>query len=217
MMIRSRRIILHKPDGWWLSGGIPNSVCVAAYQAKGAQGLNDSYINLANPSTYPLFPLGSLAWDITNGWIGNATDAYIKTKIIPVFGTTVIVRFSNAPTSIISPLFGSYSGSQRDIEIIPYNGDNRIYLYNGGHKAVTGGVTSGVLAVSGNATFKDGENQGNVSASYISQGVEIYILALNNNGSVIRRSSANIQAIAFYSIPLSDSQISALTNAMNAL
>jgi len=72
------------PEVWYLSGGISGSVCIGAWQAKGAASRAASYNNLANPGTStditqwqsPAFP-DLPTWDAAIGW-----TSYAETKEI---------------------------------------------------------------------------------------------------------------------------------------
>jgi hypothetical protein len=99
---------------WYACEGLGDELCVAAYKPLGAASIADSYINLANPGTYNCTNPGeSPNWNTGNGWICNG-DSYIVTgadldhAIMPTFGMSILIRYSNwSPVNGEEWLFGA--------------------------------------------------------------------------------------------------------------
>lgn len=200
--------ITDKP--WWLAGGIPRDACVAAYQAKGASSLAASYVNLANPGTYNAVPITDPPnWDTLQGWL-FATKECLTTGYTHAATDSVIARISNAGLDSKS-IFGLTTVNR--FRVYPSYGAYLYYSYSSASEPVnTAGasVRNGVIALCPDAIYVDGSVRESVVSSLTA---ETIIIAKDGTGSFV----GNIQAIAIYKATLTSIQVTALTNAMNAL
>lgn len=206
---------------WYLAGGVLAASCVAAYQPKGALSLAASYINLANPGTNNAAPGVAPTWDAATGWYGDNTK-YLATGIIPASGWSAICRFSGLSTGDNDQiLFGSYGGASGQYFGCQarYGVVDDHYYFNGGLSTGLGArLTAGVMAIAGASGYLDGlAETTTIPAWGAATTREIYLLAFNNNGSLVSAMTGYIQAVAIYNTILTAPQVAAITNAMNAL
>jgi hypothetical protein len=205
----------NQADPWWLSGGIPAANCIAAYQPKGAASLAASYVNLANPGTYNAAPGVAPTWDAVNGWtFASASLQYLKTGIVNGSGWSMIVKFSGAASVTGQRMIGTTAGASANFYIAPFY-INQVLYGAGGVVVSTPNVTSGILAVSGTACYRNGVADGTASAWSGTNTYEIYIGCLNS-GAAGNYFSGNIQAVAIYNTSIA-AYIVALNSAMAAL
>jgi len=226
-MLRStRRALLYRPPAaggnWWEVSG---QTCIAAYAPKGAANLAASYVNLANPGTYDAAPGTAPSFAAATGWTFVRTSLqYLTTGITPANGYSIIARFSNG--SVISgqvgQLAGCYSGNETSrLGIMPlyyFDGIPRMYYQHGGLFYTDGIMTSGVMAAAGSGCYMNGTSVGTNSTSFSTAASKtVYIGAQNGGPSPTDYFSGDIQALAIYSTTLSASDVTALTDRMNAL
>lgn len=203
---------------WYLSGGIPQANCIAAYKAIGAAGLAASYVNLANPGTYNLTaPTAAPTFDIATGWTFNGSTQYLATGITPPDARTwtMIARFADAVNGYIS---GYYFDTGFGFIMSPARDGWRLY-YNGNvqgfhpHAEVT---TSGVQAIAGGKGYIDGVEDATFNTAANSG--EIYLGADKRDAGtppVHAYFNGTIAAFAVYDTVLTQAQIEAVTAAMN--
>lgn len=210
------------PIPWYLSGGVSAANCVAAYQPKGAASYAASKINLAKPGTYD-------AVKVTNDPVLNTLDGWygfnpLSTGITPKNDQTwsMIIKFSGA-TEINDALAGSDNTlGEGKFYLYPRRAadDDRLYG-NGGFSALGSRVADGVMAISGNKCYYNGDLDGTVDTAWDVGARSILIGAKNIDAGTDGITANNefvgfIQAIAIYDIPI-DAYVSALTTAMNAI
>lgn len=203
--------------GWWLSGEIDSSECVAAYQPKGAADYAASKVNLAHPGTsnagdgtaYP-------TWDDSNGWkFLSSSSQYITTDIIPTKTWSVLIRLSNITSNQNAFAFGNLDANSLGWGIKP-NYSSRTYYYNGiTTRYVSRDTASGVFGLAGAQGYFDGYADGFATASGANPNAGIFIGDFS--GSTRRYITAYAQAFAIYNITLTPDQMLAVTTAMNAL
>lgn len=214
-MIKSKYSAAITDKPWWLAGGIPSANCVAAYQPVGAASLAASYTNLANPGNYTAAAGAAPAWDAINGW-DFAPNKYLTCGITPGYPDwSMIIRFSGIGSNSDYTLAGCYDDASNAFLLQPKTQTLRKY-YNGGVLSLTGNATSGVMAIAGRSGYLNGTKEtGSIATGKISSA--IFIGALNyRNGTPIQYSKY-IQAFAIYNATITDAEVAALTNAMNAL
>lgn len=220
-MLRNRRIVSLTDDKpWWLAGGIPRQNCVAAYKPIGAAGIIASYTNLANPGLYTVYP-GTFGPGFLSqtGWVfGGSYTA--GTNLYTSAGMSWIIRIYGALiTDAWRCAFGGQKGTSPQDGMCFYNSTATAkHLYKNGTTALqpSGNVATGVFAATPTAAYKDGVFDGNIDNS-MSTASEIWIGCNNSGGSKVDTFNGHIQALAFYNIELTETQIMALTFAMNAL
>ena len=215
-----RRALLYKPPvvsaNWW---EVTGKTCVVAYQPKGAADLAASYVNLANPGVNNAAPGTAPTFDAVTGWEFVAASAtYLSTGVVPANGYSMIVRFSNGPTTGLYWLCGVDSASNARFYLSPRFNDNCIYG-SGGLSSVAPHITTGVLAVAGQYGYRNGVlNTGAIVAWSIAQANPIFIGAVCDiAGTPAYHISAKVQALAIYSDTLSGPEVAALTTIMAAL
>lgn len=200
---------------WYRAGGAP--VPVAVYQPKGAADLAASYVNLANPGTYNATTGVAPTFDAASGWIGSGS-AWLRTGITSANNMSVFVRFAGMVGST-SMLIGSRL-SGFDGLYFTSTPDLTSHYYNYGSRALVAGLmASGVMAIAGGNGYRDGALETSATGNSVTVGREIYMMALNTDGtaSVFCALNVSIQAIAIYSSVLTADQVAAVSAAMAAL
>ena len=205
---------------WYLSGGIAAQSCLAAWQPIGAASKTESYINLANPGTYDASVGTSPAWDSAIGWTfdGNVPQ-YLVTGLGVNNILAALVRYSNRG-SLNGCAFGGRVAAynQQGFGILPRSQADGLAQFDFGKRLTAVCVpASGVIGISGTFCFVNGAKQlGTVAGSTV-QTDGAYIGVYNQGGSVGSQWSGSIAAIDVFSDVLTDSQVSALTIAMQGL
>lgn len=197
--------------GWWLAGGVSSSACIAAYQAKGAASQAASYINLANPGTYNLTLGVAPAWDTTNGWTFDGTSMYLRTGVIPLYTWSILVRFAGLSGS------DARMGASSYFVIAPRFYGSTFYQNGGGSLTVAGNFVDGVMGMAAKNAYLNDALVGVISAGTTNPDMEIYIGARNFVGSPNQPIAGKILAAGIWNVQLTGNQVSAVTNAMNAL
>lgn len=197
---------------WWEAGGATG--CVAAYQAKGAANQADSYTNLANPGTNNLTATAAPTWAGSAGWTFNGTTQFLKTGILPGSNYSVIVQYANQNGSSNGYLFGTSDGSN-GLSLRSYLGAGFAHYVSGAGfvASVAGPTASGNRAVT-NRGYKDGIDDVSSALTPAAVTQEIYLGALNNNGSQAGFFTGDIIAVAVYNNLLTAAQVAALAGAM---
>jgi hypothetical protein len=202
--------------GWWLSGGISAANCIAAYQAKGAASYAASLVNLANPSTYDATTADAPAWAALTGWHFEAGSTYI------LCGTSVPA--TTFTYSVICRVFTSSAGGDNSgrlidqanqYRIIPYTVGNYV-AYNCGNtaKEITPSlIGAGTLGMAGRFAFRNGISEGECTGATLTAGD----LNIGNSAVYNRGLDGYIYAIALYDTVITDTQMLAVSDAMNLL
>lgn len=199
--------------GWWDNNGAISG-CVAAYQPKGAASLASSYTNLTGNVTYNAAPGVAPTFNSSAGWTFNGSSQYLTTGIVVSRIYTVIVRFS---ASVGGYLFGAWKQSGTILYgIQPVSGGNRTYWNGTSAINLSGGQSSGVIAIVGASGYINGVLDATLPAN-ADTGLALHIGSLNRDGTASNFIGATIQALAIYSITLSAGQVATLTTLMNAL
>lgn len=199
----------------WLAGGIPRTACVAAYEPICAVSLADSYINRANPGTNDAAPGVAPTWSAETGWTFNGSSQYLATGVASNGNYSVLARFSNVNLVNYQTLFGAYNGGENRWYLLPSYQSNHGF----GHGGISEGgarLSSGVMGISGRQSYVGGLPDLVVTA-WSGTGIGAYIGALNNVGSPTLFGSMKVQALYIYSVPLTPTQVKAVTDAMNML
>jgi hypothetical protein len=201
---------------WYLAGGIPLGDCVGAYQAIGAPSLSVSYTNLAHPGSHNLTLGTAPSLNPVYGWVFTGTQ-YLKTGIIVNSSNwSAIIRFSNGNNQYP---FGAYISATQAFAICPLRSGTDLRFLNQGELLIGAAGTNlgGVDAIAGRKGYLNGTQQAGNIAVATTPNIEIYIGGLNQSGVLGGAWVGEIAAIAFYDIPLTQAQITAVTNAMNGL
>jgi len=205
----------------WLAGGIPRTACVAAYEPICAVSLADSYINRANPGTYDAAPGTAPTWAAQTGWTFNGTTQYLLADIAANIGWSVLVRYSGA-TDLGAPkiIFGSQSAGGGTVRFhIQPSQSNIIYYSHEDSVGVAPGLLAGVLGIAGQQGFRNGVSDGGVipSGGTGTRPTKVAIGALYEGAGAVFYCNANIQALYIYNVPITPTQVRAVTDAMNML
>lgn len=208
---------LNLSSTWWLSGGILPSNCIIAYAPKGAFNITDSYINLSNPGYYDATVGVVPTWDATNGWKFNGSTQYLLTGwTTPGVPThSMFVRFSNVGNA--GYMCGVFGGSPLYFfSLLPKSGSNQ-YFGNSGETGYAGAATSGVIGFAGSTAYQNGTSKGAIGTSAGTYTAVVPIGCRKQTVTFGEFCSVYIQAFAIYNTAITAAQVTALTNAMNAL
>lgn len=202
-----------KGSVWWNPDGATpgGSVCVVAYQPKGAASYAASKINIANPGTYDaqdgiIVPF----WSTATGWEGP----YLNTGLVAGIGYSFLVLFGGTITAA-GRLLGALDGGGR-INLVPETGTNKVEYANGGILSVSPALYSGVLGMAGDTAYRNGYSDGTIPVGGI-PALTIFINSLNTFGVHNFDSQTAIRALAIYNTLLTGPQMLARSNAMLAL
>lgn len=205
-------------SSWWLSGGVSALNAIGVYQAKGAASQAASYVNLASPGIYDLGAPSAPTWDTSTGWRGNSS-AYLTTGITPSTGWSMLVRFSGTSAANAVIAGSRKSSSDSRFYLLPNNAaSGHTYFYQSSLVVATT-INSGVMGIAGQFGYLDGVSEGAIGTGTNTGWFEIFIMGLNNAGTVASRISNTmyIQAVAIYNTILTAPQVAAISIAMAAL
>lgn len=203
---------------WWLSGGISAANCIAAYQPKGAASLAASYVNLANRGTYDAAPGVAPAWNASTGWTGNGSSTYLTTGIVPGASWSMLVRFSDVSGAIGSALGIFRPATLERFYLWPrFSVSNHLCGYGSGFGLFKPELASGVMALSANIPYLDGNAETTIAGTWNATTDQIFILCVNESGNPTTYIVGNILAVAIYDTALDSAQIAAITTAMQGL
>lgn len=209
-------VVAAAPATWWDNSGAISG-CVGAWQAKGAASQSASYSNLANPGTYDLTE-GTTAptWDTSTGWLFSAAG-WLKTGIQPSSTWSVLCRFSDTTDYNSEHMLGCFrEATGKVIAIIPAS--YGVTYRNCGDLAVSPSMSSGVLGFADRACFRNGSKESSsIAAGSGDTTREIFLGALNYDGTAFFKFSGRIQAVAVYNVTLSDADMGTISTAMAAL
>lgn len=204
---------------WYLAGGIDAANCVAAYQPKGAASHALSYVNLANPGTYDAAPGTAPTWDQATGWIFNGTSQYLTTGIVPATDQTwsAVVKFSDSiPSNGV--LFDAVD-DPRYFAIAPQTTTSpgyQTYFNNGSYRDFTFGDSAGIFTLVGDKAGRNSWLDPLVTIPTAS-GVNTAPIYIGCRSGSSLWFTGKIQALAFYNIILSTSQLLAIVSAIKAI
>ena len=208
---------------WYLAGGVPLVNCVAAYQPIGAADLASSYINLANPGTYDAAPGTAPSFAAATGWTFNGTDQYLNSGVVPSLNPnswSALVRFSDYGASV-RWLFGiKQSESPWGSFAIKCSTSAHtcIYAKADAESPQAPEILSGVLGMNATKGFRNGVYDRDLIVSTVANANPIYIgAACKLDNTPIYFLNGKIQALAIYSIGITDAQMTAISIAMAAL
>lgn len=204
------------PQGWWLSGGISNGNCAAAYQAIGAADYATSKVNLNSPGTNDATEGVAPTFSSVDGWNFNGTTQYLRTGLVPGSDWTVIVRISGVINDGYKFGINKNTSSYLLAESALFG---LVQHANGGNSLITGsGLAAGVLGVTRDGGYRNGTLETVAfSDPTVTNDLELVIGARNRDGIIELRYAGKIQALCVYNIRLNATQVSAVSTAMAAL
>jgi len=198
---------------WWNTGG---KSPIIVYTPKGASSLADSYKNRVTPGVLDAIPDIAPTWDATNGWTMSGSNDLHSTSYTITQNLSFLIRYSNySPTASFEYLTGTSTGKV-SLRVIG-TGFTRVWGYiNGSSFGDTHDYLSGVLAITGTPTaYYNGSplQTGSVPSSF-SESANYYIGSYGGSGT--NRFIGYIQAVAIYTVNLTDNDILTVsTNMLN--
>jgi len=200
---------------WWLSGGIAASNCLFAYQAVSMPTKASTLVNLANPGTYDLTEVGDVTWNSSDGWVGTGYNVgnyfYIPSIAMPAGNSSSVV-------AKVDPVFETNSGSfGNGSSYVLYHVTTGFWVYWRGvetkHNSTAYRGVEAVFAVAGGTTYRNKTLLASNTPSDLTGTYKIYIGTNQSYGTPVD----NMKAIALYNTVLTEAQIGAVTDAINAL
>ena len=193
---------------WWDYTGV-----VAAYDAKNASSLANSYVNLANPGTYDCTPGVAPTWANGTGWTFNGSTMYLDTGILTGGTSTNLawscaVRWNSQTRRTRQYLFGiqGTDGTSYGFKINPRDGvsPGTVLFYNARVGVSTSNpATSNVACIAGTNGYLNGVLEVSGLGTRNIPNDTIYIGAENDGGVMDNPTDGVIVAIAFYNTVLS--------------
>jgi hypothetical protein len=207
---------------WWDPNSDGLSVW-AAYAAKGAASLAASYTDLSGNSHDAGVGVAP-TWNGTDGWMFNGVSQYLTTTFVPANdqSQSFLVQFTNGPGTQWKGMLGmrdTSAGSTGRFLVWGQSATGKIRYTNG----VTGvdvvaAPAAGNLCVAGNQGYRDGVADGSSLPAWVDTPIlNIYIGALNSEGSPAFFTPMYFQALAIYDTALTAPQVSAVATAMSLL
>ena len=233
-----------KAGDWWLAGGIDPDDCIAAYQPKGAASYAASKVNLANPGTYDLTNGNDPSWSASTGWTFDGVDDHLyETTYKPTDTSfTIIVRLNNMKIdhSVSSAILGirrpsNSSESNFALKFEQYDNTGKVGISSWGNPGAHYWEEKDLVSNFASPTGQDviiaftrsgyaikyyvGTNTQTASATFVFdatyKGLVVGAYFAPNFVSDVPK--GDLYALAYYHAALSDSQISAISDAMNEL
>jgi len=204
---------------WYLSGGIAAAICSAAYDAKNAASQAASYDNLASAATTYDLTLGTApAWAAGTGWTFTAASSqYLKTGWVPNSGVSAFVQYSGGATQP-EALLGGYTNDANNLRLFSSLAAGVAYC-NGSGVIVAPTLSGGNLGIAGLQGYRNGVANGATVVDYTTGNLyDCYIGAYHNAlNPPSYYFTGVIKAVAFYSVTITQPQITALVAAMATL
>lgn len=202
---------------WWLTGGVAAANAVAVYLPKGAASLAASYVNLANPGTYDAAPGVAPTFDAATGWTVSSGQ-WLSSSGFTVANdqtSSIMVRFSDTATSSRGFLVGFMS----EYGIQPYfDGTVKFFRSRSASQVSYAPIaTSGVIATAGLANYLDGALLGNHITRSAGADLTAMAMGCQSVSSPGNYFVGKIQAVAFYNLTLTSTQVGLISTAMAAL
>lgn len=202
---------------WWDPDDAGHDV-YGAWQAENAESQAASYLDLTGNEN-DLGVGNAPGWSGPNGWeIDNSGGAqYLTTGFVPAAdqSQTIIVKFSNVTTH--GYFIGVYDDANSAF-CLHSGSAGTVYYFNGSYKNAAPAMTSGNLAIAGNAGYRNGSSDvSSISAWVGGTSNDVYIGCVNNNGSPGAGAALYIKAVVIYNETLSGSEVAAVVSAMATL
>lgn len=189
------------PNPWYRAGGAP--VPIAAYQAKGAGSLAASYVNLINPGTFDLTaPAGDPIFD-ASGWLFDGSFYLSTGIIIDSPNWTVIGQFTGAQGGNFALLGEGGDSVDFSALYIKHNFFSHATVCYASDQSITAsigvGLVSGNIAIAGNTGYRNGVEPGTaIPNGFTAAAVELFLAAINVEGTPQRTFRGSIVAVAIY-------------------
>lgn len=215
MMIRNRYLAAVNDKPWWLAGGIPRDACVAAWRFKDANNVSAAKYDFTNGFFADMSEGG---WSSITGFVNSGKYGlpdFPKFGGLPNTSVSWIVKIANLTVDATTRYAFAlrYVGTFVRLQIAANTGNVTLTNVNSYDSGVP--VTDGVYAMGGINCYKDAILVGSVSAGTIGSFTQHSIgtgYATTNSKML-----GELHSIAFYKTGLTQSQIAAVGNEMNAL
>ncbi|NLS77353.1 MAG: hypothetical protein GXY76_08860 [Chloroflexi bacterium] len=207
------------------SEGLP---VVAAYRAIGADSLEASKVNLANPGTYDLTaPVGftSPLWSKERGWYRAAGTDLWEIGVLAHSSWSFVLRVHNSPTGLYQFACGTdkTTNTSDAMAVIPnyVPGSYGTAFFNT-KRAITvpEGTASGTVGIANQRCYRNGLHVATIEVNFTPTNyTRPFFLFSVNRGAVSQVNSywGDILAFSLYSGTLDDTQMLAVSTAMAAL
>lgn len=206
----------------WLAGGIPRTACVAAYEPICAVSLADSYINRANPGVGTLsLTAGSPSWAGATGITLDGSTYYSTGITYPANEAwSFVVRYGAASAcadNTFPSAVGNTVGSPNRCWMFPNGSVGSTlcmgFAFGSGRTEVVGAqVSTGcVMAISNQLGYKNG-------VQVVSMGgvppTSSFTIQFGRGFNVF---AGDVYAVYIYNVPITPTQVRAVTDAVNML
>ena len=220
-MIKNRYLPTITDKPWWLAGGITPANCVVAWQPKGATSLSASKINLANPGTYDLIDAGGTtipSFSPSIGWSFDGQDDYLYSTVIPNLNYTWSMLVSCSDVNTDSKAVVGVGGAGIFCFYILRSSATKWQFAHKKYTEPLSTLTGGIFAISGTNGFINGGSKFAMSTSgWDGVARAVYVGALNADNTPTYFGKSKVHAISIYNVTITDTQVAAVTNAMQAL
>jgi hypothetical protein len=199
---------------WYLAGGAPQPI--AAYCPKGAASLAASYVNLVRTDgTYNAAPGGAPTFAAATGW--GANDDYLTTGILSAANMSMAIRFSDVSGNNRT-LMGSRDAGGGGLYLYASDASNKHYYNYESRAEIAPALAAGVMVIAGPHGYLNGTKETVAPlTNTIANPLEIYLLAINLNGTAALKLVGNVQAVAIWNVVLTAPQVAAISAAMSLL
>jgi hypothetical protein len=191
----------------------------AAYDAKGAASYAASLLDLTGNGrnlTTGIQP----GWVNGTGWVFNRSLHYLKTPIVPVESSTMIIKISAITPSGTRAVCGMVNTSGGAAYYTFYQISSAVRWYNGtGTSYYSAGGTSpfvpGTYAISGKSAYYNGASVGTIAAgSFGAAAYAIYIGCQQTNGNPAQYMPETVTSFYYLDSALPPAQVATISAAM---
>lgn len=198
---------------WWVVDG---DTAEAAYLAKGAADYSSSLIDLTGNGNNVIVN-NAPSWNTIEGWVFDGVADWIqlpfKYKTSQTTGHAFLIKFSDVVnTGTNEYITGNQGAASIHLYIFSRYGSSghRYSIYASGSN-VAGNLSSGIVGVTGSDFYLNGVREWDFNSGYT---MDNY-LSFGQVGSTY--TELNIQAIVYFTKPLSNAQMIQLTEQMSEL
>lgn len=203
---------------WWVTPTIADSDVTVAYQPIGADDVDNSYINLANPGTNDASVIVAPTWTVEDGWIFDGTQS-LDTLVVGNGLQTIIARAGTNTTSADN-LFG-YNSTKDSFMRIDSNGSSQLNAQMGYNTSINFGIfenadiNDSVMCAARNQGYLNGNPFSSITGSLDTWSFSTINIAGQNFG--INQLDGTMKAFALYNRQLTTAEVIDLTAQMLAL
>lgn len=215
-MIKSKYTSAITDNPWWLAGGIPREACTFVLQPQAANSETAAKYNLVN-NAYVDMQYGS--WAYATGFTDSAKYALPQLSNFagkPNATTSWIAKVSNptvdATTRYVFAL--RYGNTYASFYVAATTG--KVGVRNNTSVNLDSAIADGIYACGGRDIYVNAVKVGTLDAATYGGSTNLDAIG-TGYATTASKFLGNIHAIAFYTVGLTQYQVVALTNAMNAL